>query len=184
MMQEDQAAPAHPFEETHASKMLRRALQEAAIERGMSIRKVGKQLGYKQATVLSHMATGRVPIPLDRAMEFATQLQMPAGEFLLAALEQRVPGAAQAIKSSRHSPASDFAAKLELIAGLPLDQLPQEHREVLMEVVAERYPRRRWLSLPALRAVLEIQGERPSFQDLGLSEADLDGVIGILKDLR
>ena len=38
------------------------------LKRDASVRQLGKNLGYSQAVVLSHMANGRVPIPLDRAL--------------------------------------------------------------------------------------------------------------------
>ena len=49
--------------------MLRAALDRAQREQRLSIRKLGQRLGYKQATVLSHMATGRVLVPLERAAD-------------------------------------------------------------------------------------------------------------------
>ena len=56
----------YAYADSDAARMLASGLQRASEERGLSIRQLGKLLKYKQAVVLSHMATGRVPIP-DRS---------------------------------------------------------------------------------------------------------------------
>jgi hypothetical protein len=49
------------------------------------------QLGYKSAVVLSHMRTGRLPIPIDRAGEIAKMVGLEPARFLILVLEQRYP---------------------------------------------------------------------------------------------
>lgn len=169
--------------ESRAATMLRSALDRAHRERRLSIRTLGKQLGYKQATVISHMATGRVPIPLDRAIDIAAAVHLSPAEFLLAAIEQRAPTASDVLQQllPRHE-LSGFAAELEAIAGQSLDLLPDEHKAVLREVVSDRAPRRRWLSLPALQTISEIQEARPNFAERGLAAIDLNAISGVLSD--
>ena len=61
----------HQYASTSAAQMLAHGLRSASQERGTSLREIGRRLKYKQPVVLSHMATGRVPIPLDRAAAIA-----------------------------------------------------------------------------------------------------------------
>lgn len=56
----------YQWADTAAAKMLLSGLERARDQMGLSVRQLAKSLGYKQAVVLSHMATGRAPIPIDR----------------------------------------------------------------------------------------------------------------------
>ena len=60
----------YPLKETVATRMLAKALEDAARDRDLSQRQIARQLGYKGSVVLSHMALGRVPIPIDRVPDF------------------------------------------------------------------------------------------------------------------
>ena len=70
--------------DSDAVRMLSAALAIASRERGLSLRKAGALLNYRQPVVLSHMATGRAPIPIDKAEEIADVLGMDPAEFLKA----------------------------------------------------------------------------------------------------
>lgn len=88
----DQIEISYPLAHTQASKMLGEAFERIREQKGLSQRQVAAMLGYKASVVLSHMASGRAPIPIGRAPELAQVLDLDPAEFLLAVLEQREPG--------------------------------------------------------------------------------------------
>ena len=164
-----------PFRDTVAVSMLRGALDRARAERGISIRSLGRQLGYKQATVLSHMASGRVAIPLERAAEIARAVDIPPAQFLAAAVQQRTAEAADLLGAKEGFVGDDdtgIAFEMRLISGAPLDGLNEDQKSVLREVVADPNPCRRWLTVAELPAVLTLRGLRPKLRSVGLDEAD------------
>jgi hypothetical protein len=173
-----------PFADTQAAMMLRSALDRARVEKSLSVRSLGKQLGYKQATVLSHMAAGRVAIPLDRAADIATAVSIPVTQFLIAAVLQKAPSAADFLAplAGKSPQSDDFVEELTSITGQSLNALPDEHKDVIREMVADRAPKQRWLSLPELRTVLEIRRARPEFADQGLPSIDVNGITGFLTE--
>lgn len=83
---------AYPHSETLATQMMADAFRKLELNNGPSQRQMAARLGYKTSVVLSHMALGRVPVPIDRASQLAHALGMDEREFLLAVLEQRHPG--------------------------------------------------------------------------------------------
>lgn len=163
----------YPFANTRATKMLQEALAKAEREKDWSQRHVAKLMNYKTSVVLSHMASGRVPIPIERAPDFCRLLGLPPGEFLYAVLEQRFPE----IDWNRHlsgakRPASKVSKgylteELESLAGVELDELPQQITEILREVVSNRNAPKRWISLAELPVVEMLRKTHPS----GLSMA-------------
>jgi hypothetical protein len=98
-------------------------------------------------------------------------------------VEQRVPDVGAAFHSllGSEGPRS-FSAELEAIAGSALDDLSDEHKMVIREVVNDRQPKRRWLTLAELATVEEIRKARPEFPDRGLDSIDLNGIVGFLED--
>jgi transcriptional regulator with XRE-family HTH domain len=153
------AAPSGP-----ATKMMAAGLERLRIEEGLTQREVAVQLGYKTSVVVSHMASGRVPIPIERAAEIAGILKLDPQRFLLAALEQRFPTAnirdlfgVQLVSHGR------VGSRLALLAGGDLDDLPPDTVAVIDEVVTSANPRRRWLSIEEL-ALVELL--RRSFPEL------------------
>lgn len=172
-----------PYSRSRAAYLLKQALGRSQQERGLSIRTLGKRLGYKQATVLSHMASGRVPIPIERAPDIARHVDLEVAEFLVAVIEQRLPAAGNILipYAAQSAAQEGWAAELQAVAGHPLDDLPSEHRDVIKEVVSDRSPRRRWLTLAELPTVEEIRKRRPGFSRRGLSRTD---ALGILKTLE
>lgn len=164
-----------PFKDTLAVAMLRGALDRVRAERGMSVRSLGAQLGYKQATVLSHMANGRVAIPLERAAEIARAVDLPPAQFLAAAVQQRAPEAADLLGAKDGDPGDQemgIAFEMRLISGAPLDGLNEEQKSVLKEVVSDTNPSRRWLTVAELPTVLILRGLRPTLRSVGLDESD------------
>lgn len=145
----------YPLKGTTAQRMLSEALDRAQRDKQQSQRFVAAQLGYKSSVVMSHMASGRVPIPIDRAVDFARYLGMDQNTFLLAVLEQRFPDVDfKRLLSSmkgKAAPAnvstSALADELEALAGKPLDELPIGIIKVLREVVQdEQRAPRRWIA--------------------------------------
>lgn len=172
-----------PYENTRATQLLKAGLARAADQRGLSTRAAARELGYKATVVISHMATGRVPIPLDRAAEIAEVIGLPPREFFLAVLEQRHPGAEKVLENfdQRTSRSDNFANELAMLAGCDLDRLSDEHKRILREVVCDRAPARRWLSLAELPTVAALREVWPSFSERGLPKAELGGVERFLK---
>src|SRR3546814_5165656 len=70
----------YPYEETRATQMLATALKRAWNEKRLSQRTLAKQLGYRSSVVLSHMASGRVPIPIERVDDYAQLLDIDRSE--------------------------------------------------------------------------------------------------------
>jgi hypothetical protein len=136
--------------------------------RGTSVRSLGKKLGYKQATVLSHIAHGRVAVPMKRAADIALVVELPPEDFLSAAVEQRTPTAAEYLGGRDRG----FGFELGLISGQSLDQLNDEQKQVAREVVADERPTRRWLSLAELPAIMLLRELRPNITQSGLSSKD------------
>jgi len=164
----------YPLQGTRAQRMLSDALDRASQEKDQSQRFVAAQLGYKSSVVLSHMASGRVPIPVDRAVDFARYLGMDQNEFLLAVLEQRHPEidfnrlltkgkAGKATKSE-----SALLDELEALAGKPLDEMPIGQVKVMREVVQDQNATRRWVAPHEIGLIEAIRRLRPD----GLTPAE------------
>lgn len=170
------------FADSAAARMLSEGLTRANEEQGLSIRQLGKQLGYKQAVVLSHMASGRVPIPIDRAEDFADALRLDKRAFLQAVIKQRHPTVSWDILASAggSSVTDDLTHELEVIIGTSLKSLTKEQRGVMREVAADSSPRRRWLSVHELPVVEMLRKAVPAFQAEGLDRAEMAGIEAFL----
>ncbi|WP_209349354.1 helix-turn-helix transcriptional regulator [Pontixanthobacter sp. CEM42] len=143
--------------------MMAAALERAKEEQGLSVRQLAKQLGYKQAVVLSHMANGKSPIPIDRAEDIAGALDIDKKNFLREVVEQRHPEVSwNLLAGNLIDEVSDgLAGQLEAILGASLDQLNSEQRRVMREVVADPIPGRRWVSVHDLPDYQKFQAGRP-----------------------
>lgn len=163
--------PDYPLANTLARRMLAEALERAQEEKGLSQRQLAKTLNYKTSVVISHMALGRVPIPVDRALDFARVLKMDAPKFLLAVLEQRHPdidfarvmgiGSGKSKVSDKATRESYTLAELENIAGKELDELPVDRINVLREVVGDQNAARRWIDLSELPVIDTLRKAHP-----------------------
>jgi hypothetical protein len=171
--------PIRDYSDSRAAKMLADGLRTAAVEKKLSLRAIGRGLGYRQPVVLSHMASGRVPVPIDRAVDIARAAGLPEREFLLACLEQRYTSVDWSLVRGHED---DFAHELSALAGRSLDDLGPEHRWVIREVVAEPQPSRRWLKVAELPTVELIRELRPSFSTAGLGGLDRRAVRQALTD--
>jgi hypothetical protein len=166
------------YKSTRAAQMLAEGLRHASSERGLSVRQLGKKLHYKQAVVLSHWATGRVPIPIDRAVEVAREVGLPQREFLLAVLEQRHRDVDWNLITGFKD---DLVEDLEDIAGKPLSTLSPEHQTVMKEVVAESRPQRRWLTVNEVPVMQAIREQAPYVRSDGLPRGLIDKIATTLR---
>ena len=173
----------YPLATTAAARMLAEGLARAKDEQGLSVRKIGRLMNYKTAVVLSHMATGRVAVPIDRAVELADILKLDEKSFLLAVLQQRHPD----IKWGRlfhKEPAADdhnLAMELEAVLGARLKDLTPEQRAVMREVAGERSPRRRWLSVHELGMVTMLRERFPEMTTDGVDQADMVKIMSAIE---
>lgn len=160
---------AHRLAKTAAARMLSDGLKTAASEKALSLREAGRRLGYKQPVVLSHMASGRVPIPIDRAVDIAAEVGLPAKAFLEAVLQQRHPDVDWTLLATRPDP---LITELERVAGKPLNELSAAHIGVLRDVVRDAKPEERWLAVPEISAVQLLREIFPHLRSEGLSLGD------------
>lgn len=162
--------------DTAAAKMLSAALRRASEERGLSLRQLADMMDYKQAVVLSHMSLGRVPIPIDRAEQFAEVLGMDAASFLRAVVEQRHPEVEWSLlagaDSERCSTSDPISEELQVILGKQLSALSVSQRRVMRNIANDPEPERRWLSLEELVVMELIRRWRPHVTEDGLSGED------------
>jgi transcriptional regulator with XRE-family HTH domain len=149
--------------------MLATALERVKSVFGKSQRQVAQALGYKSSVVLSHMASGRVPIPLDKAVAIARELQLPESSFLRAVLQQRHPEVDWQLVTQAADP---FASELERLARKPLSALSPAHHRVLRDVVRDSTPEERWLSIPEIATVQLLRELFPKLHTDGLSVSD------------
>lgn len=167
----------YPYANTDAARMLLSAIRLAASEEGISLRELGRRLGYKQPVALSHMSTGRIPVPVERAAQIAAELRLPMANFLTAVLRQRYPSldwnSLQA-EATLGSAAAELTWSLELAAGKPLSELTESQRRVMREVAADAQPDRRWISIHEAGVVEMLRRVRPSIRSQGLPRADIE----------
>lgn len=161
--------------------MLADAIHRRQLE-GISLRKTAAELNYRQGVVLSHMLSGRVPIPVERAPQFAKLLRMDEREFVSAVLHQRFPDIhwddilAQPASSTK----SGLAQSLETIAGKTLDQLSPQQQRVMREVAADSNADKRWLSVHEVPAIAMLRRALPSIQTDGMLTSDMNAIEGLL----
>ncbi|MED5543953.1 MAG: helix-turn-helix transcriptional regulator [Pseudomonadota bacterium] len=155
--------------------MLSSALALAGAARKKSIRSLAAELGYKQATVLSHMAKGRVPIPLERAVEIAEVVGIDPSEFVYAVIAQKSPSASKWAKvGAGHEgrmddqPTSKHGFAIENLLGFDTGELNAEQVRIIREVSLDPKPARRWLSPAELPIMLALRDAKPGLATDGL----------------
>lgn len=168
----------YPLSDSPATRMLAEGLARAKDEQGLSIRQIGKQMGYKTSVVLSHMALGRVPIPIDRVEELAEILNLDKKLFLQTVVRQRHPNVSWELLSEPDPSTStdNLAQELQVVLGARLQDLNREQRAVMREVAAEHFPRRRWLSVHEIHAVEALRELFPHMGTEGVASEDLDKI--------
>lgn len=159
--------------ESDAAQMLSAALSRASNERGLSLRKIAPLVGYKQAVVLSHMATGRVPIPVEKAEKLAEVLGIDPGTFLKAILKQRHPEVSWSLVTNVEGEIHDsFEEGLALGLGQHGSRLNEEQVAVMREMAADPHPRRRWLSVEEAAAIEMLRGSKLGGEPTGEPATD------------
>lgn len=148
----------HPHRGTAAARLLNEGLRRASAERSLSLRKIAAALGMKQATVLSHMAKGRIAIPLDRAVQLAKVLRLDIPAFCMAVLEQKAPEMAEYL--SPGLPVQEGLRNLVEIVGRA--ELDEERLAIMREMVRDTNPGERWLRLEEIALVNDIRRLRPT----------------------
>ncbi|AOW22837.1 hypothetical protein AVM11_11530 [Sphingomonas melonis TY] len=162
-----------PYVDTRATRMLAEALQRTMAEDGLSLRQLGKELGYKQAVVLSHMASGRVPIPVDRSASLARSLNIDPQAFLTAVLEQRHPDVDWTLLAPGESEdVHRFSMMADLTGGRAYDELTPGQRKVMREAAADNRAERRWLTPHEVSAIELLRTLRPAMVEHGLDQRD------------
>ena len=153
--------------------MLAKGLRSIAEHDGVSQRQLAKSLGHKHSVMLSHWASGRVPIPVERAYELSRALKLDNRSFLLAVLHQRHPEVNWDIIEDEHTPAFQFVHSLQMIAGLPIEEFELGQLRVMREAAADGKAARRWLSVHEVPLVEMIRRMRPQYAEAGLAFDDL-----------
>ncbi|MBH9537199.1 helix-turn-helix domain-containing protein [Novosphingopyxis sp. YJ-S2-01] len=167
-----------PHAATSAARILAEGIARAREERDLSLRQIAKLMGYKSSVVMSHMANGRIPIPIDRVPELAYHLQLDEASFLRAVVVQRHPDVSWHLLAEEggFSVADSLAQELEAVLGDKLATLNDDQRAVMREVVSDRRPRRRWLSVHELHAVEILRQSFPRMQARGISSKALNAL--------
>lgn len=174
-----------PYVDSDAAQMLRAGLEHLSRTRGTSGRALARQLDMKTSVMISHWATGRIPIPVDRCVDMAKALDMDPAIFLRAVLRQRHPKINWLLLSApTPEEAAEGAIETELrnLAGRPLAQLSVDHLRVLYEVAADPQASRRWLTVPEITTVQMLRDLRPGFRSEGLSPADRQALSAALRE--
>ena len=173
-----------PLAHTQATKMFAEAVA-AKQKQGISQKDLAAALGHKSSVVVSHMATGRAPIPIDRSRDISDLLELDRNAFLLAVLEQRLPmldfQSLVGSRSAADGKHEHLMNQSETIGGRPLSALPDDLLDLIKECVADKDPRSRWLSLDELPVVALIRQLRPTFRSQGLTQADQKKVLEALR---
>lgn len=174
--------PEQRYANTEAAHLLATALRRASQEQGLSLREIGRRLGYKQPVVLSHMASGRVPIPTDRAVDIAREVGATESVFLEAVLRQHHPSVNWGLITGQFDP---ILEDLQRSTQTPLKDLSAEHRRVLREVCKDSRPAERWIATSEIAALKLMRELFPQLSTVGLSADDsatLRTCVQVLKD--
>jgi hypothetical protein len=119
---------------------------------------------------LSHMATGRVGIPIDTALRLASALDIDPAEFVAAVFQQRHPEAAQKIDLQAAVTKGDTTGqRWSFMAHASDDALSPDHVDVLQQVSDSRQPKARWASLPEAQLLQLVRRRWPD----GITNADI-----------
>lgn len=166
---------AYPLADTDAARCLRSALDRLKRERKKSLRAVARELNYKQPVTLSHMANGRMPIPVERAGEIALAVEIDSVMFTNLVLKQRYPEMSVKIDQAD-------TAQFELSNGSSAvrsghwegQTLTPSQERVLREVMRDERAAERWLSPHEVGVVQLLRQLRPGLTADGLSQADIE----------
>ena len=132
------------------------ALGDEPVDGAGGLRALAAGLGIKQATFLSHIATGRLAIPFERAEALASTLGLDASDFCLAVLRQRHPSVYQTLDEALDLQAID-ALSDQARKAIPLlaeaKAVTEDHVAVIGEVLSSSQPRDRWVTQNEARII-------------------------------
>ncbi|AMU95079.1 hypothetical protein AOA14_10730 [Sphingopyxis terrae subsp. terrae NBRC 15098] len=151
--------------------MLSTALSELKTSSGANLAKTADAIGISVAA-LSHMATGRGPIPVDRAPMLANHLKMDTAAFVAAVLRQRHPLAMEIIASRGAAQEASAEVTCETLIGLAPSKLTAEQIKIIREVARDIRPQERWLGLHEVAVMNAIRRLRPE----GVSAEDVEAI--------
>jgi transcriptional regulator with XRE-family HTH domain len=153
--------------------------------RGSSQASVARGLGYS-SVALSHLATGRAQVPVERAGEIAKAVGLNEAAFTLAVLTQRFPSldieamvAEARDPITREMPPRSLIYELEALANKRLEELPEAKMKILREVVRDPSPQDRWVELDHLWTLIFTRDLSQRLKR-SLTRADLDLVAAVL----
>jgi hypothetical protein len=161
--------------------MLKEALTRYTSKNKGGLRALAKLVKFNQSTVFSHMATGRIGIPLERAEQFAALLDMNAVDFTLAVLEQREPGV-HALLAGAFDFEAGGAVSAEAGAIIAMVRRAQglsaDHVALIGDILREDVPVGRW----AIGRNAELLGVIRAARPLGMDEAEWDELFAIVRE--
>ena len=167
----------YPHADTQAAAAaLRTALAAAKTKNRTSLRAIAKLLDYKQAAVLSHMASGRILIPVERAKDIAGVLDINPSAFMKLVLKQRYPDMPLSVEDdvSNHFGLLSELNSSNLPVGLS-NATPSQLR-IIREVLRDDHAAERWLSPHEVFFINVIRKLRPKVITDGLSSDDMEQV--------
>ena len=145
-----------PYAGSQAARMLSDAIKRHTSAHSGGLRALAAGLGIKQATFLSHIATGRLAIPFERAEALASTLGLDASDFCLAVLRQRHPSVYQTLDEALDLQAID-ALSDQARKAIPLlaeaKAVTEDHVAVIGEVLSSSQPRDRWVTQNEARII-------------------------------
>ena len=165
-----------PHADTEAALALQSAISRAKIKNKTSLRTIAKLLNYKQAAVLSHMASGRVPIPVERAEEIATVLDLNPRAFIRMVLKQRYPDMPLSVKDDVTDHYAFMGELNRERSGLDLSHATPSQVRIIREVLRDDHAAERWLSPHEVFVVNSIRKLRPDVITNGLSSDDMQQI--------
>ncbi|MDO6415934.1 hypothetical protein Q4F19_16205 [Sphingomonas sp. BIUV-7] len=171
-----------PYRHTEAVRLLAEGLERAKA-RGVSLRAVAKEMRYAEPVSISHMATGRSAVPIDRAHEIASVLKLDADLFMVAALEQRLPEFDWAAIRLLMTAERELAV-FRVVTGRALSDMTDEQLAIISNVANADDPERRWIKPLEVPLVEAVRKADPSSSSLGLDSNTLSAIAAVVAEAQ
>lgn len=165
-----------PHSDTEARFMLSDAIAARRRADKASLRMLAAEMEMSSA-MLSHMATGRIPIPVDGAAKLADALGISRSEFVKSVLKQRFPNAMAILDDEADVGGNDGSevTRARMMVTFYDGTPPTGDLALILDQVRTADDaQERWLTPSELPVVNMIRRLRPNFSKLGLTEVDLD----------
>lgn len=181
-MQATEMVDDFPFANSRAARMLQDGLSRAKKDKGLSVRQIGVHLGYRQQVSVGHMASGRSPIPIDRAEDIAAAVDLDPAEFLEAVVWQRYPNVDWSLMKVSTARQNKMTVEEALEAVFIADPtITRAQRKVVKELVIKRSSAARWLSTGEFEVMEIIRSMRPNLETKKISDVDRKAIESALK---